>query len=184
MGRIVLIGGGARSGKSRFASNYAIHLGPRRLFVATAAGDDDEMRLRISRHRQERGDAFVTREEQTELVPGLGNAADFDVVVIDCLTLWLSNLLLQGRSDSEIKIEVDRLVAAMQGCVPHVLAVSNEVGLGIVPEHALGRRFRDSLGRVHQTITPAADELYLGAMGTMIRLKPSPVETMDSESWL
>ncbi|MGB5810772.1 MAG: bifunctional adenosylcobinamide kinase/adenosylcobinamide-phosphate guanylyltransferase, partial [Polyangiales bacterium] len=94
MGRVVLIGGGARSGKSRAALAYATHLGRKRLFIATAHAGDDEMRDRIAHHQEERGDAFVTREEPLDVVEVLESAGSFEVVVIDCLTLWLSNLLL------------------------------------------------------------------------------------------
>lgn len=182
MGRIVLIGGGARSGKSRFALDYATQLGGPRLFVATAKADDDEMRERISRHRDERGDAFITREEPIDVVTAMGEAASANVVVVDCLTLWMSNLLLEGASDEDVERRVQELVRAIQMRDPIVLLVTNEVGLGIVPEHPLARRFRDLAGRAHQEIAASADEVYLGAMGCILRLKPSPVATMDSLS--
>jgi len=179
MGRIVLIGGGARSGKSRFASDYATQLGSRRLFVATATAGDEEMRWRIAQHREERGDAFTTREEPIDLVAVLRSETSFDVVVIDCLTLWLSNLLIEGLSNSDIEQRVSNLIDALAVTEAHIIAVTNEVGLGIVPEHALARRFRDLAGRVHQRIAGAADELYFGAMGCMLRLKPAPVTLMQ-----
>ena len=183
MARIVLIGGGARSGKSRFALKYATHLGARRLFVATAVAGDEEMRGRIDRHRRERGDGFVTREEPLALVEALSEAASFDVVVIDCLTLWLSNLLLESMPEAAIERRIEELVGVLKEAEPDVVLVTNEVGLGIVPEHALARRFRDLAGRAHQELAEVADEVYLGAMGCLLRLKPPPVTTMERERW-
>lgn len=175
MGRIIFIGGGARSGKSRFALRRAAQLGQQRLFVATATAGDEDMRERIARHQRERGETFVTREEPIELVRALDDSAGFDVVVVDCLTMWLSNLLLQELGDAVIERRVGGLVETLADCPADVVLVSNEVGLGVHPEHALGRRFRDLAGRAHQRLAAVADEIYLGAMGCMIRLKPAPI---------
>jgi len=98
-----------------------------------------------------------------------------DVVVIDCLTLWLSNLLVRGDSEGAVLVEVDALVAALDQAAFHTVVVTNEVGMGVHPEHALGRVFRDVAGRAHQTLAAAADEIYFAALGVMLRLRPSPV---------
>jgi adenosylcobinamide kinase / adenosylcobinamide-phosphate guanylyltransferase len=174
--KIILVGGGARSGKSRFAMDYARTLGERRLFVATAQAFDAEMGERIARHREERGLAFTTVEEPVQLARVMREATAMDVVLVDCLTLWLSNLLLQGRSPDDIERDVDEVVTALRLRRHHVVLVSNEVGFGIVPENALGRAFRDIAGRTHQRLVAEADEVYLAAMGLLVRLIPAPVK--------
>ncbi len=177
MHKIILVGGGARSGKSRFALSYARALGPRRLFVATAEARDAEMGERIARHRDERGDEFTTREEPLHLARLLAAGHAADVIVVDCLTLWLSNLLLQDVSPGDIERQVEDTLAAITPRRQHVILVSNEVGLGIVPESALSRKFRDIAGRAHQQIAAVADEVYLAAMGMVVRLVPDPMKT-------
>jgi adenosylcobinamide kinase / adenosylcobinamide-phosphate guanylyltransferase len=184
MHKIILVGGGARSGKSGFALSYARALGARRLFVATAESRDAEMGERIARHRDERGDEFETKEEPVQLVRLLAEESSeeraeersIDVIVVDCLTLWLSNLLLRGCSPSEIERQVGELLVAIKPRRQHVIVVSNEVGLGIVPESALARTFRDIAGRAHQQITTVADEVYLAAVGMVVRLVPEPLK--------
>jgi adenosylcobinamide kinase/adenosylcobinamide-phosphate guanylyltransferase len=177
VGRVVLVGGGARSGKSAFAQAYAERLGARRVFVATGQAFDDEMKARIARHRAERGPAFETIEEPVALTAALDRARGADVVLVDCLTLWLSNLLLRGDDEPAVKAEIDALAAALspRGSGPHVVLVTNEVGLGLVPETPLGRLFRDVAGWAHQRLAALADEVYLAAMGMVLRLVPAPV---------
>jgi adenosylcobinamide kinase/adenosylcobinamide-phosphate guanylyltransferase len=134
---VVVIGGGARSGKSRYAEERAaLHAGERRFF-ATAVAFDDEMRARVAAHQRDRGERFVTVEVPDALEEALRDCAGASVVVIDCLTLWLTNLLLAGLSDAEIEARVEGLVAALHAVPCEVLIVTNEVGMGIVPEHAL-----------------------------------------------
>jgi len=174
-GKLILVGGGVRSGKSQFAADYALGLGMRRIFVATAQAFDAEMVDRIARHRTERGEDFVTVEEPLQLARILREIVEADVVVVDCLTLWLSNLLLSGRSANDIARAVDDVMAVLSLRRYHTLLVSNEVGMGIVPESALGRIFRDCAGTTHQRIASQADEVYLAAMGLVLRLLPGPV---------
>lgn len=176
MASVVLIGGGARSGKSELARQMALRLGDRRVFLATGAAGDAEMAERIARHQADRGDEFRTVEEPLALPDALCALRDVDVVLVDCLTLWLSNLLIAEHPDPEA--EVRRLVAALDGLPFHTLLVSNEVGLGIVPMHPLARRFRDVAGRAHQTIAARADAVYGGLLGLMLRLAPGPVEAV------
>jgi adenosylcobinamide kinase/adenosylcobinamide-phosphate guanylyltransferase len=173
--RIILVGGGARSGKSRFALEYARRLGKRRVFVATAEGLDDEMRVRIARHREERGATFTTVEAPLALPEALAELAA-EVVVVDCLTLWLSNLLLAGLEAPAIEERLAALEAALLRRQFHALVVTNEVGMGLVPETPLGRAFRDLTGKAHQRLARTADELYLAAMGIILRIHPGPVE--------
>jgi adenosylcobinamide kinase/adenosylcobinamide-phosphate guanylyltransferase len=179
MSKIILVGGGARSGKSRFALEYARRLGTRRVLCATAVASDDEMHERIRRHRVERGADFVTREEPLALPQLLADEREADVVVVDCLTLWLANLLMKSASETSIEAQVDELMAALAPRRFHTVLVSNEVGFGVVPDSALGRAFRDLAGRAHQKIAAQADEVYLGAMGMMMRLFPGPVLTLQ-----
>jgi adenosylcobinamide kinase/adenosylcobinamide-phosphate guanylyltransferase len=174
--RLVVVGGGARSGKSRFALSRAQALGSRRLFIATAERSDDEMRDRIARHRAERGDGFDTLEEPRALAEALAADRDHDVIVIDCLTIWISNLLVDGAAAEAVEERVRGLLAALARRRSHVVIVSNEVGMGLVPETPLGRVFRDVTGQAHQRLAAAADEIYLAAMGVVLRLRPAPVE--------
>jgi adenosylcobinamide kinase/adenosylcobinamide-phosphate guanylyltransferase len=173
-GRTILVGGGARSGKSAFALAYARRLGARRVFVATAEALDDEMHARITRHREERGPAFTTIEAPRALPETLA-AVDADVVVVDCLTLWLSNLLVADLSPPAIQAQLEELAAVLARRRFHALLVTNEVGMGIVPETPLGRAFRDLAGTAHQRLAAAAGEIYVAILGTVLRLHPAPV---------
>ncbi|MCL2450306.1 MAG: bifunctional adenosylcobinamide kinase/adenosylcobinamide-phosphate guanylyltransferase [Polyangiaceae bacterium] len=177
MSRLLFIAGGARSGKSAFALARATALGPRRVFIATAQALDDEMRERIAHHRAERGNAFVTAEEPWDVPLAIDRLAglDLDVAIVDCLTLWISNRLLRGDDAAQIAAGIDDLVAAAAAARFPVIVVSNEVGMGVVPEHPVGRAFRDITGRAHQRLAARADELYFAAMGCIVRLRPSPV---------
>jgi adenosylcobinamide kinase/adenosylcobinamide-phosphate guanylyltransferase len=178
---LILIGGGARSGKSTFALHYARRLGEPRVFIATAQAFDDEMRARIARHREERGAGdFVTVEEPLDLVGALGRAPAGAVVLVDCLTLWLSNLLLADQGESEVLRAIDGLVAAAGTRAAPTLLVSNEVGMGLVPDTALGRRFRDITGIAHQRLAAVAAETYAAVMGVVLRLYPGPLQVFRS----
>jgi adenosylcobinamide kinase/adenosylcobinamide-phosphate guanylyltransferase len=172
--RIILVGGGVRSGKSRFALSLARRLGTRPLFVATAQAGDDEMRERIRKHQESRGPDFRTLEEPLQIPEALHEIHGHDVVVIDCLTLWLSNLLLAGKTPDEIARRVSDLGNVLGRRTFHAVIVTNEVGMGIVPESALGRVFRDVAGMAHQHLSQTADEVYFAVLGTMLRLKPQP----------
>jgi adenosylcobinamide kinase/adenosylcobinamide-phosphate guanylyltransferase len=173
---IALVGGGARSGKSAFALEHARTLGARRTLLATAQAHDAEMQARIAQHRRERGDDFTTVEEPIAVPEALRGLRELDVVVIDCLTLWLSNLLLQDEPEARIVERVDALCESLRASAFHAVIVTNEVGMGIVPETALGRAFRDLAGLAHQRIARRADQIYLAAVGSVLRLAPAPVE--------
>jgi len=175
--RLILIGGGARSGKSRLGLACAHALGNRRLFIATAERSDDEMRERIARHRADRdGAGFDTLEEPRALAEAIDADRDHDVVLVDCLTIWISNLLVAGAPADAVEERVGALLAVLARRRSHVVIVSNEVGMGLVPETPLGRVFRDVTGLAHQRLAAVADELYLAAMGVLLRLRPGPVE--------
>jgi adenosylcobinamide kinase/adenosylcobinamide-phosphate guanylyltransferase len=176
--KLILVGGGARSGKSRFALGYAEKLGQQRVFIATAEAGDEEMHARIRRHRDERGARFRTLEEPLDLPRALRDAGAAEVVVIDCLTLWLANRLLRDGEESAAANGIRALVEALTHRRCHTVVVSNEVGLGLVPESALGRSFRDLAGSMHQQLAASADEVYLAAMGMVLRLRPDPVTAL------
>ena len=183
-----MVGGGARTGKSRFALERARALGRKRAFIATAQALDQEMSRRIADHARTRGDDFHTVEEPLAVVEVLDLCAaqGTEVVVIDCLTLWLSNLMIAHERragddgagpDAQTAIEdrVAALALALARRPFHAVVVTNEVGMGLVPETPLGRLFRDVAGRAHATLAAHADEIYFGAMGVMLRLRPEPV---------
>jgi adenosylcobinamide kinase / adenosylcobinamide-phosphate guanylyltransferase len=173
--QVILVGGGSRSGKSAFALKAARALGRRRLFIATAEARDDEMYRRIEHHRQARGEDFHTVEEPLTICGVLEREVGYDVVVIDCLTLWLSNLLMEARLDEEILRRIDELTLGLCQRQRHAVVVTNEVGLGLVPETPLGRRFRDLAGMAHQRLASLADAVYFGTLGVMLRIKPAPI---------
>lgn len=174
---LILVGGGVRVGKSRFALTLARRLGQRRAFVATAQPLDDEMKARIRRHVEEREGLFETHEIPLDVPAALGRLYQTsDVIVVDCLTLWVSNLLVGGASPADVSAAFDRMATVLRTRSVPVILVTNEVGMGLVPETPLGRRFRDEAGKLHQILGTFADEIYGGMLGTMLRLHPGPVE--------
>jgi len=186
-GRIVFITGGARSGKSSFAIENARSLPGRKVYVATAGALDEEMKDRIRKHREERGAEWDTIEEPLELAEAIGRIRNqYSVVLIDCLTLWLSNLLLNSgggtnpsfskdgtRGDYDPDHEMDKLIAALELNKESlsIFLVSNEVGMGIVPDNRLARQFRDLAGKLNQKVAGTADEVYMVVSGIPVRIK-------------
>lgn len=167
---IELVLGGARSGKSRYAAQCAMASGLPVTFIATAQAFDDEMAERIARHRADRPTGWRTVEEPLALAASLAReAAAGHCLLVDCLTLWLSNVLLAGRED-----EIETLIATLPTLPGQLILVSNEVGFGIVPENALARRFRDEQGRLNQQIARLAERVTLVAAGLPLPLKGSP----------
>ena len=169
---VTLVLGGARSGKSRFALSLGEALPGPRMYLATAEPGDPEMRERIARHRRERAGRWETVEEPLALAERLASLIpEYPVILVDCLTLWLSNLLGQGEEGAGIRARVDRLLAVLDTAKDTVILVSNEVGWGIVPETPLGRAFRDLQGLLNQRMAQAADRVYLVAAGIPLCLK-------------
>jgi adenosylcobinamide kinase/adenosylcobinamide-phosphate guanylyltransferase len=165
---ITLVLGGARSGKSRFAEDLVMAAGAG-TYLATAQARDDEMAARIRAHRDRRGTAWRTVEEPVDLVGALArNCAPDRPVLVECLTLWLSNLM---EADRDLDRETDALVAALPEFDGPVVFVSNEVGLGIVPDNAAARAFRDAAGHLNQSVAAAADRVVLVAAGLPLDLK-------------
>ena len=170
--RLVLVTGGARSGKSRFAEQRLGELapgGPWR-YVATAEALDDEMRARIAHHRARRGERWRTVEAPRALADAVRAPAEA-AVLVDCITLWLSNGMLDGAADDALLVAAGEVAAAARESGVPVVFVTNEVGGGIVPEHALARRFRDVAGWVNQRLAAACDEVFLVAAGLPLRLR-------------
>lgn len=161
--------GGARSGKSAFAARIVVESGLERVFVATATVSDEEMRDRIDRHRADRGDGWQAIEEPLALVDTLRREDKGDrAILVDCLTLWLSNLMFANR---DIEQETSALADVVRRSRTPLVLVSNEVGLGIVPMTPLGRRFRDAQGRLNQAIAAAAPNVALITAGLPLWLK-------------
>ena len=171
LGSSLFVVGGARSGKSRFA--VETHRASARVaFLATAQARDADMAARITRHRAERPAHWRTVEEPYDLLPRLrACAADADVVVVDCLTLWVSNLMLRGDADEWIVKQGEDLAALLALSAADVTLVSNEVGEGVHPPTAEGRRFRDLLGTVNQRVAAAADRVVLMVAGVPLSVK-------------
>lgn len=163
--------GGARSGKSHYAQARAEMLAGRHHFVATAEAVDDEMRSRIARHRADRDARWHTVEAPRDLPAVLDRLNALDaVVLVDCLTLWLSNLILADADIDQAEAELCHIIKDFAG---QILVVSNEVGLGIVPANALARRFGDAAGRLNQAVARVADEVVLLTAGLPLTLKPT-----------
>lgn len=168
-GKTALVLGGARSGKSAFSERLAQATGFERHYIATGRAYDDEMRERIVRHQDDRGPSWVTHEEPVELIRTLLEIDGPErVVLVDCLTLWVTNLMMQGE---DIPTRSAELAAQLLGLEAKIIFVSNEVGLGIVPENRMAREFRDHAGRLHQQMAAAADEVFFVAAGLPLRMK-------------
>jgi adenosylcobinamide kinase/adenosylcobinamide-phosphate guanylyltransferase len=167
MARVSLILGGARSGKS--ARALALAETPPQVFIATAEALDGEMRDRIALHRTERGESWWLVEEPLELAAAIrANAAEGVTLLVDCLTLWLSNLMHHER---DVEAETESLIEALAAVPGRVVLVSNEVGMGLVSMNALGRDFRDAQGRLNQRIAAVADHVEFVAAGLPLVLK-------------
>lgn len=185
--RLVLVLGGARSGKSAFAERLAQRSERSVAFIATATSSDEDMQARIARHRADRPVDWQTLEEPLKLADAVAQAATHaDVLLLDCLTIWLSNWLLEqgemqdeellagsARFNDSALAEVDRLLKLVCSLPASktIIAVTNEVGLGIVPAYALGRIYRDVLGRVNQRVAAQCDRVYLMVAGLGVDIK-------------
>ena len=178
MGRLILVTGGARSGKSDYALQLAQSLPAPRCFIATCPVVDSEMDERIARHREEReGMEWQTVEEQTDIAAILRTHHDYPVCLVDCLTLWVNNLMYRGEksgklfTDSEMRHQCDLLAEAASIHQGTVICVTNEVGLGIVPDNPSARLYRDLVGRCNRMMAAAASEVYLVSCGIPLQLK-------------
>ncbi len=168
MSRIILVTGGARSGKSAIAEARALSFAPRAIYIATAEARDGEMDVRIKAHQARRGDNWRTHAEPLDLTGALAMTDGQGPRLVDCLTLWLTNLML-GRHDWQAAGRA--LVAALPVQTDPVILVTNEVGAGIVPDNALAREFRDAAGILNQWVAAAADEVILAVAGLPLKVK-------------
>jgi adenosylcobinamide kinase/adenosylcobinamide-phosphate guanylyltransferase len=169
MASSTLILGGARSGKSRHAENLVIASGLERYYIATGRAWDEEMRARIDQHKADRGDRWTTHEEPIDLVGCLA-ATDGEgrAILVDCLTLWVTNLMMDER---DMAAEFAALAAYLSQAKARLVIVSNEVGLGIVPDNRMARDFRDHAGRLHQMIAAEVADVYFIAAGLPLKMK-------------
>lgn len=169
MGKSILITGGARSGKSKFAEDTVLAMAGTGIYIATAAAQDAEMADRIAQHQARRGAEWRTVSEETDLVNALSATEGSAPRLVDCLTLWLSNLMLGDLDWAEHVAAFAEYIASTH---TPVVCVTNEVGSGIVPDNALARRYRDAAGQMNQQIAAVCDEVYLVAAGCPLKLKP------------
>lgn len=185
MGKLILVTGGARSGKSSFAEKKAGAFGESILYIATATAFDDEMKERVRRHQMQRPASWKTLEAYRDfgaILPGMLNG--MDAVMLDCITVMVSNIMLQAAMDweglsvetincveKEVSAQVGILLSIIEKSVLPFVLVTNELGMGVVPPTVLGRSVRDIAGRVNQQIAKAADEVYLCVSGIPVRIK-------------
>lgn len=176
--KIILVTGGSRSGKSAFALRYADSVSGSRTFIATCPVTDDEMRARIQSHQNERAEHnWTTIEEETDLCGALHSAGKNGVVIVDCLTLWINNLMYAAHSpgnemtETDVVSEAEAMLRACRATGGIVILVTNEVGLGIVPENESARRFRDLAGRCNQTVAAGADAVVFVVCGIPTTIK-------------
>lgn len=171
---ITLVIGGCRSGKSRYALDAAHAVsGNRKIFVATSVPRDGEMKKRVQSHQAERGRHWQTIEEPVLIHETIATFADSaDVILVDCLTLWLSNMMAADMDDNGIQARLDQTLLALSRAQCPVFLVTNEVGYGIVPDNLLARRFRDLAGHVNQSMAKAADRVVLTVAGIAMVIKP------------
>jgi len=171
MSKIILVTGGARSGKSAIAERLITQLGPDPVYIATAEAHDEEMVARIAGHRARRGADWITHDAPIDLVGALASTDGAGPRLVDCLTLWLSNLMLSGADWEDAAGD---LVSALGRQLSPVVLVTNEVGAGIVPENKLARAFRDAAGLLNQRVAASSDEVYFAVSGLPLQLKPGP----------
>ena len=181
--KAVLITGGARSGKSNFAQEIAVKSGKRVLFVATAQAGDEEMRRRISIHRKNRPARWRTLEAPVDVGKQILNGIDdSEIVLLDDITLLLNNIvgdflnadgtdLDEEKAERAVNREIDNLIRCVRSTTAEFIIVTNEVGLGLVPDNRLGRVYRDLLGKANQTLAKAVDEVYFMVAGLPLRVK-------------
>lgn len=166
---MIFLVGGARSGKSSLATSLATRTGAPVRFIATARADDEEMAGRIDEHRRHRPDGWTVVEAPIDLETALRAASETETVVVDCVTLWISNLMVE-RDDDTISQLVDSVSTTIRDRGAETIVVSNEVGSGMVPMHPVGRRFRDIQGRANHSFARASDAAYLVVAGKAVRL--------------
>lgn len=178
MADLILVGGGAKSGKSSFSLDYATKHGGKKVFIATAKAYDEEMKAKIQRHKDERqADDFETIEESLDLKKAFLMASEIgaDVVILDCLTLWISNAMMADWEDQKIENSLKESLKSTKDMSFTLIVVTNEVGCGIVPENSLARRFRNTAGNCHKILSELSKEVYFNVFGVCLQIKPKLV---------
>jgi adenosylcobinamide kinase/adenosylcobinamide-phosphate guanylyltransferase len=171
---LIFITGGRRSGKSAYALDLGETLGEERLFIATGEPIDDEMTERIERHQRERGDRWDTIEEPVRVSEAIEGAASYDVILLDCMTLWLSQIAYKNGeavSEAEVLKEITTLADTCTAAPATVIAVSNELGMGIIPDNPVARKFSDLSGHMNRIMAAHADEAVLVVSGIPVKIK-------------
>lgn len=174
--KLIFILGGARSGKSAYALKLAEAMASKKLYLATAQALDKEMAEKIKKHKKQRGNNWTTIEEPIKLADVIRGDKKHDVILLDCLTLWVSNLMskesgVRSQKSEVIYKNINQLISTCKKSKANIVVVSNEVGLGIVPDNPLARKFRDIAGIANQKMAEAADEVYFVAAGMPMRMK-------------
>ena len=184
MKKIILLLGGARSGKSHYAQQYALQNGEKILFVATATAGDEDIRLRIAKHKKDRPSNWRTLEATTEIGTQIeAHAGDAELIIIDCITMLVNNIfsryddkqfdtIEETAREKAVVAEIEQLQKCFKKLDASFLIISNEVGLGLVPDNRMGRLYRDILGRANQMLAQTADEVFLLVAGIPLRIKP------------
>ena len=167
----ILVTGGARSGKSSFAEKRTKQLGSSLMYIATSEIIDSEMEKRVAEHQARRGSEWQTLHAPLKLAEALSETDGKGPCLVDCLTIWLNNLIFHNE---DTIVATKELIKVLEQRSDPVVLVTNEVGSGIVPENALARRFRDEAGRMNQIISQVADEVYLSVSGIPLQIKPNP----------
>jgi adenosylcobinamide kinase/adenosylcobinamide-phosphate guanylyltransferase len=170
---IIFVIGGCRSGKSRYALETAEKLaGDKKVFIATCVPQDDEMKQRVAKHQKARNQSWPTVEEPVHLPEAiLQRNQEVDVIVVDCLTLWVSNLLMETEDEEKLKKNVSQLIDTLENATCTIVLVSNEVGTGIVPENKLVRRYRDIMGLANQAVANTAGKVIWMVAGIPVTVK-------------
>jgi adenosylcobinamide kinase/adenosylcobinamide-phosphate guanylyltransferase len=173
---VTFVIGGCRSGKSKHALQTAEKIAAkRRIYIATCMPQDDEMKQRVARHQKERGQNWATVEEPLHLPEAiLENSLKADVILVDCLTLWVNNLLMETDDERQMEENISRLIRTLENATGPVVLVSNEVGTGIVPENKIARKYRDIIGLVNQAVAKAADTVIWMVAGIPVTVKGEP----------
>ena len=171
MKKIVFITGPVRSGKSNFAVKLAKQWGKEVVFLATCRPADNEMHKRVKKHKKNRPKEWKIIEEEIDISSIIKNYRKDSLIIIDCITLWISNLLLSGLKEKKIMKKINEFIDMLKKAKSSIIIVSNEVGWGIVPDNELARFFRDIIGIVHQKISKLSDEAYLVISGITLKIK-------------
>lgn len=172
MSNIIFITGGARSGKSNFAVKLANESKGKVAFIATASAGDDEMKERITRHKESRPKEWITVEEPLDLAKAIERVYDHDLLIIDCITLYLTNLFCNGIIDEDkILDNIKKMLESAESFHGTIIIISNELGMGIVPENRMARDFRDVAGRANQMIAEVANKVFVCFSGIPVQIK-------------